>query len=386
MRPRVPSVRSIPERLLTRRMNRRTFIKSASSVAAASLPDSAAIAGSHQVKSSNSSRAKIAAYYFRAHMYTCVPRQIREDMEWMADKGTDFVCPAVVEQDLFAAQENLNLITEEAERVGMRVLAVPSRWAGLTAGAPKVPSLFSALNLHTLMQLKNGSTSVSEKVSGIISSIHAPETFEFFCDSLRLMYEQHPTWAGMIIDEPKAYRMDYSPMAIKALGKDAPIEAHYDAFSGFLSRFCAYAKQHWPDKLTILFEKADSKDKKLASASGVAPLDYFGADGRPWGNAEERELSAATQNNGGDHKVLLDGVGDKFISLARQQENRKAFLLIENHNMTVPMIDLMERHYAAVLRLPADMFCYYYYPRNVVQPERAMKIIGKHLKRFTAGK
>ena len=36
-------------------------------------------------------------------MYTCVPRQIREDMEWMAAIGTNFVCVGVLEQDLFAA-------------------------------------------------------------------------------------------------------------------------------------------------------------------------------------------------------------------------------------------------------------------------------------------
>lgn len=342
------------------------------------------MAASHEIQSNNRSRAKVAAYYFRGHMYTCVPRHVREDMEWMADKGTDYVCPAVVEQDLFAAEENLNLITVEAERVGMRVLAVPARWAGLTAGAPKVPSLFSALNLGGLMQLKNGSTSVSEKVTGIISSIHAPETLAFFCESLELMYRQHPSWAGLIIDEPKAYRADYSPMAIKALGRDAPIEAHYGAFTAFLSKVCAFAKQRWPDKLTILFEKADSNDQKLASASTVGPLDYFGADGRPWGLAIEKQLSADAGGIDGDHKVLLDGVGEKFIGLARQQDQRKSFLLIENHNMTVPMVDLMERNYAAVLKLPADMFCYYYYPRNVVQPERAMQIIGQHIKRFTS--
>ena len=103
------------------------------------------------VRSINRSRSKIAAYYFRAHMYTCVPRHIREDMEWMADKGTDYVCPAFLEQDLFAAYENHALIAEEAARVGMQVLAVPSRWGGLTAGAPKVPSLFSMLNSQTLI-------------------------------------------------------------------------------------------------------------------------------------------------------------------------------------------------------------------------------------------
>src|SRR6056297_1848104 len=60
------------------------------------------------------------AYYFRAHMYTCVPRQIREDMKWMADKGTQVVSVGVLEQDLWAAVENVEIICNEADKAGMK--------------------------------------------------------------------------------------------------------------------------------------------------------------------------------------------------------------------------------------------------------------------------
>ena len=73
---------------------------------------------------------KLNAYYFRAHMYTLVPRQVREDMQWMADIGTDIVSPAILEQDLAAVPRNLDLISREAERVGMDVYAVPLRDCG----------------------------------------------------------------------------------------------------------------------------------------------------------------------------------------------------------------------------------------------------------------
>jgi len=319
-------------------------------------------------------------------MYTCVPKHIREDMEWMADKGTDYVCPAVIEQDLFAAQENLRIITEEAERVGMEVLAVPSRWAGLTAGAPKVPSLFSSLNPHALMQKENGGIDTNPKASGVISSIHAPETLEFFCETLSTMYEQHPTWAGIIIDEPKAFRKDYSPLAKKALGEDAPIEAHYQAFADFLSKVCAYAKDKWPDKLTIMFQQAHAHGEELNISSGVMPLDYFGVDGRPWGKADDMTMTGTGKGQEkGKGKILLDGPGQKFIDLAKREKGRKSFFLMENHNLQASMIDALDRNYPAVLSLPADMFCYYYYPRNVQEPERVMELIGKHLKKFTQG-
>jgi hypothetical protein len=66
------------------------------------------------------------AYYFRAHMYTMVPRQVREDLQWMADVGTNIVSIAVLEQDLFAAVENIEIICDEASKLGMDVWAVPS--------------------------------------------------------------------------------------------------------------------------------------------------------------------------------------------------------------------------------------------------------------------
>jgi hypothetical protein len=61
------------------------------------------------------------AYYFRAHMYTLVPRHVREDMEWMADIGTDAVTIGVLEQDLTAAVENIQIVHREAERAGLPV-------------------------------------------------------------------------------------------------------------------------------------------------------------------------------------------------------------------------------------------------------------------------
>ena len=52
------------------------------------------------------------AYYLRHHMYTLVPRHVREDMAWLADQGTDAVSIAVLEQDLFASRYNIEIICQ----------------------------------------------------------------------------------------------------------------------------------------------------------------------------------------------------------------------------------------------------------------------------------
>jgi hypothetical protein len=364
-------------------MNRRSFLQK--SVAAASLaPLASAVPAAAPRETVGSSRPRIAAYYLRAHMYTCVPRQVRDDLQWMADKGTDYVCVGVLEQDLFAAQENHALVISEAARAGLRVLAVPSRWAGLTAGAPKVPSLFSVAHPDTWMVNKKGTTHVSPQVSGVISSIHHPKTLAFFCETLAELYRQHPALAGFIIDEPKCFNVDTSKMAVAALGAEAPLTAHLNAAGDFFSRVCRFAKDKWPDKLTLMFQKADNhRPEELAAGGGVGPLDYYGCDGRPWTLEEDAKFpGGGAAQESGKGKVLLSGVGQKFIDTAHRVPGRGAFFLAENHNLSSAMIAPLERHYAAALALRPEMFAYYYYPRNVDEPDRVMEIIGRELRRF----
>lgn len=366
-------------------MNRRHFLAtSAAGLAASTLSASAAPSG--PVKPVNRTSTAIAAYYLNAHMYTYVPRHIRADMEWMADIGTQYLCVGVLEQDLFAAYENHALIAAEARRVGMKVIAVPSRWGGLTAGAPKVPSLFSMLNPHTLIVNKHGKSAIMPKVSGGISSVHHPDTFKFFCDTLAELYRQHPDLAGFIIDEPKCFIFDQSKHAVAALGANAPMTAHFGAARDFWSRVTAFAKQRWPDKLTFLFQQAHNPPDELAAGAGVQNLDYYGADGRPWDAAADKLMEGGGDGQeSGKGKILLSGKGEAFIKAAHAVPGRKSFFLMENHNLHASMIDAMDRHYPAVLALKPDFAAYYYYPRNVQDPDRAMTVIAKHIRKFTQG-
>ena len=157
-------------------MDRREFIKNSvgSAIAAGSGNLLAAVQTNRQASGGSASETKLAAYYIGANVYTCVPRHVRDDMDWMADKGTRYVCISILEQDLFASYENQALIVAEAERAGMHVLAVPSRWGGLTAGAPKVPSLFSVLNPQTWIVNERGSTRLMTKATGAIGSSFWP--------------------------------------------------------------------------------------------------------------------------------------------------------------------------------------------------------------------
>lgn len=328
----------------------------------------------------NKGKTLINAYYFRAHMYTCVPRHIREDMTWMADIGTNVVTLAVLEQDLFAAIENIKIVCEEAARVGIKVYAVPARWGGLTAGAPKVPSLFSVNNPHTWMLKKDGTPFLMRNVSGAISSMHYPETYQFFCESLDSMFKQFNI-SGVIWDEPKGFRMDYSPKAVEKLGKDAPEEAHLKAAADFYGKVSRYIKDKYPDKQVSLFIQAHSGKLEMELAAQVGSLDYFGCDGRPWDITEDKKWVGSNEHSeSGKGKILL-GKGEQFIKLAKQN-GKKTLFLVENHNLPKAMIPAMDAGLPRVLAMNVDHLIYYYYPRNIEEPDLNMSVIAKHIKSY----
>jgi hypothetical protein len=351
--------------------SRRNFIRQA--VLSTAVLSSSKDLFSFSLKGENKSKATklLNAYYFRAHMYTIVPRHVREDLKWMADVGTDAVSLAILEQDLNAAVENVDIICNEAEKLNMKVFAVPSRWGGLVAGAPKVPSIFSARKPETWILKKDGSP-ITNGISGVISSIHHPDTVEFFKTSLDKVLS---LWniKGIVWDEPKCFIPDYSKKAVEQLGPDASSESQVKAVVDFFGDLNHHIKTQKPEVATSLFVYANSSKLILEESAKTKHLDYYGCDGRPWRNEDGGQQEATG-------KVLL-GAGEEFLKAARQN-GKKSLWLIENHNMPAADIELMRKRLPEVVKKDVDQLIYYYYPRNVDNPETAMNVIAKNVRSF----
>jgi hypothetical protein len=311
------------------------------------------------------------AYYFRQHMYTLVPRQLRDDLAWMADVGTDAVCLAVLEQDLWAARSNLDAICREAERAGIAVHAVPSRWGGLVAGAPKVPSLFAANHPETWSRDAKDQPHLSS-IWGPMASVHHPATMEFFHATLETLLTQWPV-RGIIWDEPKnLYRMDFAPEARRKMPDGADMSWHIDAVADFFDAVGARAKGIRNDVTISMFLYAHLKGYCVERCARIETLDYFGCDGRPW-RLEDRPASTES-----GRKVLL-GQAHRFLDEARRNA-KGGLILIENHAMDSRDFDLMDRRLPEVLALGAEKVLYYYYGRDVADPDRQMAILARHFK------
>ena len=347
-------------------MNRKEFIRNTALIGSGlGLVNSTSFS---QAKAKRKSGKVLNAYYFRAHMYTLVPRHVQEDMKWMADAGTNVVSIAVLEQDFYAAKENIEIICNEAAKLGMDVWAVPSRWGGLVAGAPKVPSDFTIKNPETWKKNKDGS--YAGGVAGRISSIFHPATYEFMRDSAKRLFE---TWdfKGLIWDEPKSLGEDYHELAIKELGNGASREQFLDANVQFYSKINNDIKADYPDKTIAMFIYSNFDDMAVEKCATIDGLDVYGCDGRPWRNEDGGKQE-------GQGKVLLGGVGQRFLDAATANK-KKSLWLVENHNMSDKDIPLLEKGLPEVVKTDVDHLIYYYYPRNLSQPDKIMNVIKKNI-------
>ncbi|MCC5848666.1 MAG: hypothetical protein JJU29_11270 [Verrucomicrobia bacterium] len=326
-----------------------------------------------------SKRPFLSAYYFRAHLYTQVPRHVREDLRWMADCGTNAVVLGILEQDLTAAVENVDLICREARALGMEVWLTPSRWGNLVAGCPKVPCLYTALHPEIAALQEDGS--IWYGGFGPYASVHHPAVFEFFAKSMETMLRLWPV-SGIIWDELKAlYVVDHSPSAKEAMGESiADPVAHLRAQADFFGRVNAHALSVKPDLKTAAFIYGHCPPDQIQACAAISPLHAFGCDGRPWHRADGGMDDNGS--GGAPSKFLLDQ-GAEFIRAAREQ-GKEAYALIENHALPASCHELVRRRLPEVFAQGWDHLTYYYYPRSCEAPDAAMAVFAEALRALSS--
>jgi hypothetical protein len=184
------------------------------------------------------------------------------------------------------------------------------------------------------------------------------------------------TWGlkGLIWDEPKSLGPDYHELAITQLGYGAPKEKFIDAQVDFYSDINHSIKLEFADHKIAMFLHAYHNNMIIEKFATIKSLDLFGCDGRPWRNED-----------GGKHessgKVLLGGVGQRFIDAA-SKNNKQSLWLIENLNMAQADIPILEKWLPEVIAADVDHLIYYYYPRSLSDPDKIMGIIGKNIVNF----
>ncbi|MCE9616066.1 MAG: hypothetical protein K8T26_17480 [Lentisphaerae bacterium] len=302
----------------------------------------------------------LTAYYFNGQDSCVVRHQVREDLEWMADAGTDNVAVGVHEFQLDRLGScGLEIICSEAERVGIKVHAIASRWAGLIAGWPTAAGIFSATHPEAWIRNADGTPLIRNFAGGAICSIYHPATLELYQTSINRMLDQWP-FAGVIWDEPKTLEdEDHSEAAIKALGAPSTGETHVRHMAEFFSKATRHARAKKPDLTISCFVYAHFSDLIMRHFAAIDGLDYFGIDGlcRPNPGTYPRYKTVFGNMDRANAACKAAGV--------------KSMCLIE----TGPGIPLEQTigHVKDFLKTPVDHLMYYYYGSCTSPMERYMR-------------
>ncbi|WP_422106278.1 hypothetical protein [Winogradskyella sp.] len=359
-------------------MKRREFTKlSLTGLAAAGILGAPyACANSHEKRKKPS---LINTLYYRANTYHYNPAHIATDMQWMANHGSHALTIALSEVDFEKAHRNIETIVTEAHKRNLKVFFVTSRWAGVFAGAPKMPSLFAAKNPHTWSLNAEGKPYFHS--SGPICSIYYPEVEQFFMAYLDKAFNNFG-FDGVVWDEPKAYQMDYSSKGkatLKAIsgyadGSGEALIVHEGRYCDFISKLNDHIKTKHGDKVINFFAYPYLTESWIEQASKIRHLDYFGADGRAYPNTERPQVYT------GKKFLLGEGnVGMRYVKKA-DEKHLKSMVLIENFKTKPDEYELLDKHLDTVITM-ADQLAYYYYPRSCEEPNKAMQIITDKLKK-----
>ena len=277
-----------------------------------------------------------------------MPKSIEAELDDIAATSIDCVCVAVNFTDLGLNDECMHRLRNAIIERDMELYLVPSRVAGITAGAPLTPDYFGYAAPHTWTIQQDGSPLI-RKV-GPVCSFYYPEVEEHVISTVRDMITTYQP-SGIIWDEPKSTNwQDFSAKALEHNPQADHRRYQFD-FAQFMSRVNNTLRHHFPDLCIVHFDEACRNDDVVDAAATIEGLDYLGVDGRPWDcrdSTVERE-----------RKVLFE-YGERFLQAAT--ENRSGtFALVEHQRLNSAEDELFAANIDRILELNIDFLAYYYY-------------------------
>jgi len=290
----------------------------------------------------------LTAYYFMGQDLCTVRRHIRDDVNWMADAGTDSVAIGIHEFQLdYGNQQQLDILFDEVVRAGLTVHAIPSRWAGVVAGWPPAAGMFAATHPDSWMKNADGSLVSSVVCGGPICSIYDPATSDFFLDAIDRMLNLYPV-QGIIWDEIKVLESeDHSAHAKRELGEPAKGGTQLKHTVDFFSRASRFARDKKPELTISCFVFAHLPDAILTACAAIDELDFFGIDGKCF------------PSDVPEAKTLF-GNFERVVTACRTHDVG-TLALIETQNLEARQLEATVEYLPQFLKKPVDHLLYYYH-------------------------
>lgn len=308
------------------------------------------------------------AYYIHQYQYNRPPAHVDWDMDWISSNGFNAVSIVINEIDLIKTEIGIDRVFKSAKKHGLKVHLVPARWGGILAGAVGVQSLFCIQHPEFLIYDEKGKPVVN-KYWGAMASIHCPETYAFFCETIDLIFRNWD-FDGIIWDEPKSFDIvDLSPCARKIRPENAGVEWDREQFAHFFDKLGKYIKDKYPNVRLSMFIYGDYTDDIFDCCCRINHLDDVGIDGNPFVPLRSTDKRRKT----------LIGNAFRFHKKAKSY-GKNSLALLENFGMTKEENKLMEESMPEILSYGIDHLLAYYYGRNNEDPDENMEIISRFFK------
>jgi len=309
-------------------------------------------------------RLEISMVYFNAASGMQRPQDLKEHFREMREHGVDSIITQTTEQCFTQA---LKFKVGLAHEAGLRVYAVPGRFAGLFAAGVIPSSRFGALNPDTVMRRVDTGT---QPPALPVCCVNNPRFQEWFYPHV-LERIRSSGADGILFDEPKdahdACYCEFCKAIAGESGKEALVRVRERSMAAMMGRVCAELKELDPAMTTSVLLMPNATDHFKQQMLSLEHLDYFGIDGPLCRQGEENRPD-------GKQKTLLTATAPEYVSRAREA-GRKSCALVETFDVQPWAYGELERNLAEVGTWGLDLIAFNYYAHCNADPEGVMRIV-----------
>ena len=317
---------------------------------------------------------EISMVYFNAASGMQRPQDLREHFREMREAGVDSIITQTTEKSV---AEGLRFKVELAHEAGLRVYAVPGRFAGLFAAGVVPSSYFAALHPDTRMRRVDVGT---PPPCLPICCVNNPKFEEWFYPHVLGMVRDSGA-DGIFFDEPKdahdACYCEFCKALVEEPGKKALTRLREDSMAAMMGRVCAEIKALDSTMTTGVLLMPDATGNFRQRVSGLKHLDYFGVDG-PLCRQGDADRPADRQ------KALLLETVPKFLDPERESD-RKVCALVETFDVRPWAYEELRQNAAAIEGWGLDLIAFNYYAHDNPDPEGVMDLVWEAIKRLRGG-